>query len=65
MFCLNNKRKETSNGSVSETWEEFLLDVSGIDLMKCPFCEKGRMFTREILLPERCKAPPQRNCNQP
>lgn len=42
---------------VSETWREFLLRVCGIDLMKCPICG-GRMFRREILLPQRCNSPP-------
>lgn len=41
-----------------ETWQEFLLRVCGIDLMKCPFCGKGRMIRKEILLPERCNSPP-------
>jgi hypothetical protein len=45
-------------GPISETWQEFLLRVCGIDLMKCPFCEKGRMFRRGIVLPERCNSPP-------
>lgn len=47
--------KETKNKDVPETWQEFLLRVSGIDLMKCPFCEKGRMVRKEVILPERCK----------
>ncbi|MGB9714803.1 MAG: hypothetical protein ACPL1G_00095 [Thermodesulfovibrionales bacterium] len=47
-----------ANKDVSETWQEFLLRVCGVDLMKCPFCGKGRMVRREILLPERCKGPP-------
>lgn len=44
--------------NTSETWQAFLLKVCGIDLMKCPFCEKGRMVRKGILLPERCKGPP-------
>jgi len=47
-----------ANKDTSETWQEFLLGVCGIDLMKCPFCEKGRMFRRGIVLPERCNSPP-------
>ena len=43
---------------VSETWQEFLLRVCGVDIMKCPFCEKGKMLRREILLLERCNSPP-------
>lgn len=49
---------ETGNENLSETWQEFLLRVSGVDLTKCPFCEKGRMLRKEILLPQRCKSPP-------
>lgn len=49
---------KTANRDVSETWQEFLLRVCGVDLMKCPFCGKGRMFRREILLPQRCNSPP-------
>jgi hypothetical protein len=46
------------NKDMHETWQEFLLRVLGIDLMKCPFCENGRMHTKEILLPQRCNSPP-------
>jgi len=49
---------KTTNKDMSETWQEFLLRVCGIDLMKCPFCGKGRMLRREILLPQRCNGPP-------
>jgi len=49
---------EIGNKNVSETWQEFLLRVCGVDLMKCPFCEKGRMFRKEALLPIRCNGPP-------
>jgi len=49
---------KTGNKDASETWQELLLRVSGIDLMKCPFCEKGRMFRKGILLPQRCNSPP-------
>jgi hypothetical protein len=49
---------ETGNKDVPETWQEFLLRVCGIDLIKCPFCKKGRMVRTEVILPERCKVPP-------
>jgi len=49
---------KTINKDISETWQEFLHRVCGIDLMKCPFCEKGRMIRRGIVLPERCNSPP-------
>jgi len=47
-----------TNGSTSETWQEFLLRVCGMDLMTCPFCKKGRMIRKEIILPVRCHSPP-------
>jgi len=43
---------------VSETWQEFLLRVCGINLMRCPFCGKGKMVRKAVLLPERYKEPP-------
>ena len=46
------------NGSPSETWQEFLLRACGLDLMTCPFCKKGRMIKKEVLLPVRCNSPP-------
>jgi hypothetical protein len=33
----------------SMTWEDFLLEVTGVDPRVCPKCGKGRMVTREIL----------------
>jgi hypothetical protein len=33
---------KVSNRDVSETWQEFLLRISGIDLIKCPFLWKGQ-----------------------
>ena len=44
--------------NVRGTWQEFLLKVCGIDLIQCPFCQKGRMIRKEIVLPERCNSPP-------
>lgn len=52
--CIN----KTKDKDTPETWQELLLRISGIDLMKCPFCEKGRMHTTEILKPLRCNGPP-------
>jgi len=49
---------KVSNKNVNETWQEFLLRVCGIDLMKCPFCGKGKMIRKEIILPVRCNSPP-------
>jgi len=50
---------QTSNKNVNETWQEFLLRVCGMDLITCPFCKKGRMVRKEIILPPRCNSPPQ------
>jgi hypothetical protein len=52
--CSSKPKK----GSPSETWQEFLLRVCGMDLMTCPFCKKGRMIRKEIILPVRCHSPP-------
>jgi hypothetical protein len=49
---------EPRNGSVPETWQEFLLRVCGLDLLTCPFCKKGRMIKKEVILPVRCNGPP-------
>jgi len=46
------------NGPASETWQEFLLRTCGLDLTTCPFCKKGRMIKKEIILPVRCNSPP-------
>jgi hypothetical protein len=46
------------NESPSETWQELLLRTCGLDLMTCPFCKKGRMLKKEVILPVRCNSPP-------
>ena len=46
------------NKNVTETWQEFLLRVCRIDLIKCPYCKKGRMIRKEVILPLRCNSPP-------
>jgi hypothetical protein len=46
------------NESVPETWQEFLLRACGMDLLTCPYCKKGRMIKKEVLLPVRCNRPP-------
>ena len=42
----------------TETWQEFLLRVCGMDLITCPFCKNGRMIRKEVSLPPRCNSPP-------
>lgn len=43
----------------TETWQELLLRACGMDLITCPFCKKGRMIKKEVMLPVRCNSPPQ------
>jgi hypothetical protein len=50
----NEIKKENGN----ERWEEFLMRVCGIDIMRCPFCKKGRMVIKEIIFPKRFYRPP-------
>jgi hypothetical protein len=49
---------QPKNENAPETWKEFLLRVCGLDLMTCPFCKKGRMIKKEVMLPVRCNSPP-------
>jgi hypothetical protein len=40
------------------TWQELLLRLTGIDPTRCPHCGKGRMVTRQILVPWwQCRSP--------
>ena len=50
---------EPKDENDTETWQEFLFKVCGLDLMTCPFCKEGRMIRKEIILPVRCNSPPQ------
>ncbi len=43
------------------TWQEHLLEISGVDLTKCPLCTKGKMLRLQILKPLRCNGPPIKN----
>lgn len=54
---LNCIHKATDK-DMSETWQELLLRISGVDITKCPVCEKGTMHRTEFLLPYRCNGPP-------
>ncbi len=42
----------------TETWQETLLRLCGIDVGKCPACGERTMRTVEIIKPARCKGPP-------
>jgi hypothetical protein len=47
--------KEKKN---TETWQDQLLRICGIDINTCPVCKKGTMVMVELLLPSRCNGPP-------
>jgi hypothetical protein len=36
---------------MKESWEELLYRITGINPRICPFCGKGRMIPKEILIP--------------
>jgi len=55
---LGSDKTVTKNKDIPETWQEHLLQVSGIDLSKCPLCQKGRMLMIDVLQPLRCNGPP-------
>ena len=57
---LGSSKIQIKDKDMPLTWQELLLKVSGIDLTKCPVCQKGRMITVEVLQPFRCKDPPQK-----
>jgi hypothetical protein len=55
---LDSGTTVTKDKIIPETWQEHLIKVSGVDLTKCPCCQKGRMFLLEVLQPFRCNGPP-------
>jgi len=54
---LGDEKTGTKKNNRKETWQEQLLRICGIDVTTCPVCQKGRMFTLEILHPYRCNSP--------
>lgn len=36
---------------------ELLLEITGIDINRCPCCKEGKMLTKETLLPKICSPP--------
>jgi hypothetical protein len=48
---------QNDDNAISETWQELMLRVSGIDVAKCPVCQKGRMHVAGVLQPYRCNSP--------
>ncbi len=55
---LSDRKIKVKKEDDPETWQELLLKVAGIDVTKCPLCQKGRMFRAEVLQPVRCNGPP-------
>lgn len=40
------------------TWQDLLYRLTGVDPGSCPYCGKGRMRTRQVLLPQANRSPP-------
>jgi hypothetical protein len=55
--------RSTSDSSTPKSWEELLLELTGIDVRVCRRCGKGRMIVREWIDPvchsPLCHSPPQ------
>jgi hypothetical protein len=48
---LNRCKTVTKEKDKSETWQEQLLRICGIDVTTCPICRKGKMLRVEVLPP--------------
>jgi hypothetical protein len=55
LACAEHNKAEQK----TETWQETLLRIAGIDVAKCPACGERTMRTIEIIQPARCKGPPR------
>ncbi len=53
--------KTETRKDMPTTWQERFLQITGVDLTKCPVCTKGRMVKLQILKPVRCNSPPIKN----
>jgi hypothetical protein len=42
----------------SQSWQELMLELTGVDVRTCPVCGEGRMVSKEILRPQ-THSPPQ------
>jgi hypothetical protein len=58
-MLLGSERTETIKDE-PKTWQELMLEVSGVDVTRCPVCRKGRMVTIEVLHQGNCNGPPIR-----
>ena len=56
LFLGSNKTETIKDKP--KTWQELMLEVSGVDVTRCPICRKGRMVTIEVLQPFCCNDPP-------
>ena len=54
---LGDDNTVTQPDTPKETWQEQLLRICGIDVTRCPVCQKGRMCRVALLLPYRCNSP--------
>lgn len=55
LACADQSKTEQK----TETWQEALLRIAGIDVAKCPVCGERTMRTTKIMRPARCKGPPR------
>jgi len=55
LSCAGHNKAEQR----TETWQEALFRIAGIDVAKCPICGERTMRTTEIMRPARCKGPPR------
>jgi hypothetical protein len=56
---LGTGKTVTKEKARQETWQEQLHRICGIDVTRCPICQKGRMSRIALLLPYRCNSPPE------
>lgn len=56
LLAVEHKQPEEK----SETWQERLLRLAGVDVIKCPACGERSMKTVEVIQPARCKGPPMK-----
>lgn len=54
LACADQTKEERK----TETWQDALLRLAGIDVGKCPACGERCMRTIETIPPARCKGPP-------
>jgi len=55
LACAGHNKAEQK----TETWQETLLRIAGIDVAKCPVCGERAMRTTLTMQPARCKGPPR------